>query len=64
MRDVPATASDHPATWKFGFPVFHPEDAAARAGRGRDLLEREYSVERYREKIARAYETVARLARR
>ena len=23
------TASDHPATWKFGFPVFHPEDAAA-----------------------------------
>jgi glycosyltransferase involved in cell wall biosynthesis len=36
----------------------HPEDAAARAGRGRDLVEREYSVERYREKIARAYGAV------
>jgi glycosyltransferase involved in cell wall biosynthesis len=42
----------------------HPEDAAARAGRGRDLLEREYGVERYREKIARAYATVAQLAAR
>ena len=42
----------------------HPEDAAARAGRGRDLLEREYRVERYREKIARAYATVERLASR
>ena len=31
-----------------------PEDAAARAGRGRELVEREYSVERYREKIAHA----------
>ena len=40
----------------------HPEDAAARAGRGRDLVEREYGVERYREKIARAYATVERLA--
>ena len=39
-----------------------PEDAAARAGAGRDLIEREYSVARYREKIARAYETVERLA--
>jgi len=29
VRDVPATASDHPATWKFGFPIFHPDDAAA-----------------------------------
>jgi uncharacterized protein YdeI (YjbR/CyaY-like superfamily) len=26
---VPATASDHPATWKFGFPVYHPADLAA-----------------------------------
>ena len=42
----------------------HPEDAAARAGRGRDLLEREYGVERYREKIARAYATVERIAAR
>ena len=42
----------------------HPEDAAARAKRGRDLVEREYSVERYREKIARAYATVERLAAR
>lgn len=28
-RSVPATASDHPATWKFGFPIFHPADLAA-----------------------------------
>jgi glycosyltransferase involved in cell wall biosynthesis len=39
-----------------------PEDAAARARRGRELIEREYSAERYREKIARAYATVERLA--
>ena len=26
---VPATASDHPATWKFGFPIYHPRDLAA-----------------------------------
>lgn len=39
-----------------------PEDAAARARRGRELIEREYSVERYREKIARAYSTVERMA--
>ena len=42
----------------------HPEDAAARAGRGRELLEREYGVERYRQKIARAYATVERLVAR
>jgi glycosyltransferase involved in cell wall biosynthesis len=42
----------------------HPEDAAARAGRARELVEREYSVERYREKIARAYEAVERIAGR
>ena len=41
-----------------------PEDAAARARRGRELIEREYSVERYREKIARAYATVERLTAR
>jgi len=41
-----------------------PEDAAACAGRGRDLLEREYGVDRYREKIARAYASVETLARR
>jgi uncharacterized protein YdeI (YjbR/CyaY-like superfamily) len=26
---VPNSASDHPATWKFDFPIFHPADAAA-----------------------------------
>ena len=25
MPDVPPTASDHPATWKFDYPVYHPE---------------------------------------
>jgi glycosyltransferase involved in cell wall biosynthesis len=40
------------------------EDAAARARAARRLIEREYSVERYREKIARAYATVERLAAR
>jgi glycosyltransferase involved in cell wall biosynthesis len=37
-----------------------PQDAAARAARGRDLIEREYSEARYREKVRRAYEEVAR----
>ncbi len=41
-----------------------PEDAAARARAARDLVEREYSVERYREKIARAYAEVEHLAAR
>jgi glycosyltransferase involved in cell wall biosynthesis len=41
----------------------HPEEAAARARAGRELIDREYSVERYREKIARAYATVGRLGR-
>jgi len=40
----------------------HPEDAAARARAARELVEREYSVERYRQKIARAYAAVERLA--
>jgi uncharacterized protein YdeI (YjbR/CyaY-like superfamily) len=26
---IPATASDHPATWKFDFPIYHPADLAA-----------------------------------
>ncbi len=26
---VPPTASDHPATWKFGFPIYHPADLTA-----------------------------------
>jgi uncharacterized protein YdeI (YjbR/CyaY-like superfamily) len=26
---VPPTASEHPATWKFDFPIFHPADLAA-----------------------------------
>jgi len=39
-----------------------PEDATARARAALDLVRREYSVERYRDKIARAYATVERLA--
>jgi glycosyltransferase involved in cell wall biosynthesis len=35
-----------------------PEEAAACARRGRELIEREYSPERYREKVARAYAAV------
>jgi glycosyltransferase involved in cell wall biosynthesis len=38
------------------------DDARARAERGLALVEREYSVERYREKIARAYKEVERRA--
>jgi glycosyltransferase involved in cell wall biosynthesis len=41
-----------------------PDEAAARARAALDLVRREYSVERYREKIARAYAEVERLARR
>jgi glycosyltransferase involved in cell wall biosynthesis len=41
-----------------------PADAAARADRGYALVAREYSTARYREKIAAAYEAVARLAAR
>lgn len=26
---IPATASDHPAVWKFDYPVYHPRDLAA-----------------------------------
>jgi uncharacterized protein YdeI (YjbR/CyaY-like superfamily) len=26
---VPVSASDHPATWKFDFPIYHPADLAA-----------------------------------
>jgi uncharacterized protein YdeI (YjbR/CyaY-like superfamily) len=29
MTEVPATASDHPATWKFDFPIYHPPNLAA-----------------------------------
>jgi uncharacterized protein YdeI (YjbR/CyaY-like superfamily) len=29
VTQVPATASQHPATWKFDFPIYHPEDRAA-----------------------------------
>jgi uncharacterized protein YdeI (YjbR/CyaY-like superfamily) len=27
--DVPASESEHPATWKFDFPIYHPADLAA-----------------------------------
>jgi len=42
----------------------HPQDAAGRARAGRELIEREYSASRYREKIAEAYAAVERLAGR
>jgi uncharacterized protein YdeI (YjbR/CyaY-like superfamily) len=29
VDEQPTTASDHPDTWKFDFPIFHPADAAA-----------------------------------
>jgi uncharacterized protein YdeI (YjbR/CyaY-like superfamily) len=29
MAAVPASASEHPETWKFGYPIFHPESRAA-----------------------------------
>lgn len=29
MTNIARTASDHPATWKFDFPVYHPPDLAA-----------------------------------
>jgi uncharacterized protein YdeI (YjbR/CyaY-like superfamily) len=29
MTEYPATASDHPTTWKFDFPIYHPPDLAA-----------------------------------
>lgn len=35
-----------------------PSDASARAGRARTLIEREYSVQRYEEKVAAAYAAV------
>jgi uncharacterized protein YdeI (YjbR/CyaY-like superfamily) len=28
-RSIPTTASDHPASWKFDFPIYHPADLAA-----------------------------------
>lgn len=41
-----------------------PEEAGARARRGRALIEREYSTTRYREKVAQAYASVDALVRR
>ena len=38
-----------------------PQEATARAERGYALIARDYSVARYREKIASAYQTVTRL---
>ena len=29
MTAMPSSASRHPATWKFGFPIYHPRDLAA-----------------------------------
>jgi glycosyltransferase involved in cell wall biosynthesis len=39
-----------------------PEAARARAARGYDLIQREYSAKRHREKVAAAYAEVARIA--
>lgn len=30
MAPVPASASDHPAEWKFGYPIYHAETRAKR----------------------------------
>ncbi len=40
--DVPATASDHPVTWKFGFPIYHAETRA----QWRSWLQAHHSSER------------------
>jgi uncharacterized protein YdeI (YjbR/CyaY-like superfamily) len=29
VADVPPSASEHPSTWKFGYPVYHPADRTA-----------------------------------
>jgi hypothetical protein len=29
LVDVPATASEHPPTWKFGYPINHAETREA-----------------------------------
>jgi uncharacterized protein YdeI (YjbR/CyaY-like superfamily) len=29
MKRVPPSASRHPATWKFGYPIYHPRDVTA-----------------------------------
>jgi uncharacterized protein YdeI (YjbR/CyaY-like superfamily) len=29
MSTIPASISEHPATWKFGFSIYHPADRAA-----------------------------------
>lgn len=41
-----------------------PDGASARAARGRELLENEYSHARYAEKVGRAYETVEEIVAR
>jgi uncharacterized protein YdeI (YjbR/CyaY-like superfamily) len=42
MTDVPVSASEHPTTWKFDFPIFHAESRAA----WRAWLAAHHSVER------------------
>ncbi len=42
MSRAPKTASDHPATWKFDYPIFHPRDIAA----WRAWLEHHHDTER------------------
>jgi glycosyltransferase involved in cell wall biosynthesis len=41
-----------------------PDEARARAERGHDLIQREYSVARHREKVAAAYQAVERMTAR
>jgi uncharacterized protein YdeI (YjbR/CyaY-like superfamily) len=40
--EVPPTASDHPATWKFGYPIYHAETRSA----WRSWLEEHHATER------------------
>jgi uncharacterized protein YdeI (YjbR/CyaY-like superfamily) len=42
VTNDPRSASDHPATWKFDFPIFHPADLAA----WRAWLEHHHDTER------------------
>jgi uncharacterized protein YdeI (YjbR/CyaY-like superfamily) len=42
VTNDPRSASDHPATWKFDFPIFHPGDLAA----WRAWLEHHHDTER------------------
>jgi glycosyltransferase involved in cell wall biosynthesis len=59
---VPPTAES--LAGGIGQALRDPNEARARAGRGLELIDREYSAARYREKIERAYAEVARRVRK